>query len=247
MLSSAGSGDRPRCYALVPCAGAGERAGPGGPKQYRSLAGRSVVAHTLAALARVPRIVATLVVVAPDDGDFERHAPALEAWVARVGGATRAASVAGGLSALLERGAGPEDWVLVHDAARCLVQPADIERLIAACEHDGVGGLLALSLADTLKRAAEPGVETLPGGGDTLRVAATVDRRALWQAQTPQMFRIGRLREALAAAGDRITDEAGAIEALGDAPLLVPGSLENFKLTWPADFALAERLLRARA
>ncbi|WP_428423677.1 2-C-methyl-D-erythritol 4-phosphate cytidylyltransferase [Methylibium sp.] len=224
----------PQCYALVPCAGVGERAGASGPKQYREIAGRAVVAHTLAALARVPRLAGTLVVVAPDDRSFEAHASVPAAWLARVGGATRAASVLNGLRSLAERGAAPDDWVLVHDAARCLVQPEDIERLITACEGDAVGGLLALPVADTLKREREG------------RVAATVERRAMWQAQTPQMFRLGLLRQALAAAGDTVTDEASAIEALGHAPKLVPGALENFKLTWPADFALAERLLRTR-
>ncbi|HSV69296.1 MAG TPA: 2-C-methyl-D-erythritol 4-phosphate cytidylyltransferase [Methylibium sp.] len=234
MTSPSPDAPLPRCHALVPCAGVGERAGAGGPKQYRVVAGRSVVAHTLAALAAVPRIAATLVVLAPDDSEFERHAPGHHP-VARVGGATRAASVSNGLAALAAAGAADEDWVLVHDAARCLVRPADIERLIAACEHDAVGGLLALPVADTLKREAEG------------RVAATLDRRLTWQAQTPQMFRLGLLRTALAAAGDAVTDEASAVEALGQAPKLVPGALENFKLTWPADFALAERLLRTRA
>jgi 2-C-methyl-D-erythritol 4-phosphate cytidylyltransferase len=236
MAMNAGSPSGPRCHALVPCAGVGERAGAGAPKQYRSVAGRSVVAHTLAALDAVPRLAGTLVVLAPDDAEFERHAGAGRHRVARVGGATRAASVANGLAVLGADGARDDDWVLVHDAARCLVQPAEIERLIAACEHDPVGGLLALPVADTLKREGEGG-----------RVAATLDRRATWQAQTPQMFRLGLLRAALAAAGDGVTDEAGAVEALGHAPRLVPGSLENFKLTWPADFALAERLLRTRA
>lgn len=225
----------PRCHALVPCAGVGERAGPGGPKQYRIVAGRSVVAHTLAALAAVRRIESTLVVLAPGDQVFERLAPGTHR-VAAVGGATRAASVAHGLEVLAREGAADEDWVLVHDAARCLVQPADIECLITACEHDAVGGLLALPVADTLKRDAGDG-----------RVAATLERRGTWQAQTPQMFRLGLLRTALAAAGDAVTDEASAVEALGHAPKLVPGALENFKLTWPADFALAERLLRTRA
>lgn len=228
-----------RCYALVPCAGAGERAGAGGPKQYRMLAGRSVVAHTLAALARVARIENTLVVLAADDRDFAASAPGFSGWAEPCGGATRAASVAAGLQALKRRGVGDDDWVLVHDAARCLVEPADIARLIDNCAHDAVGGLLALPLADTLKRAA-------PGSGPA-RVAGTVDRQGLWQAQTPQMFRLGLLSRALAAAGDAVTDEASAIEALGHKPRLVPGSPENFKLTWPADFGLAERLLRTRA
>ncbi len=227
-----------QCYALVPCAGVGERAGDGGPKQYREIAGRTVVAHALAALAGVPRLAGTLVVVALDDVEFERHASVPSGWVARAGGATRAATVLNGLSELAARGARSGDWVLVHDAARCLVRPEDIERLIAACEHDAVGGLLALPVADTLKRASDD---------DANRVAATLERRATWQAQTPQMFRLGLLQQALRAAGDGVTDEAGAVEALGHAPKLVPGALENFKLTWPADFALAERLLRTRA
>ncbi|MDE2368477.1 MAG: 2-C-methyl-D-erythritol 4-phosphate cytidylyltransferase [Burkholderiales bacterium] len=225
---------KPNCYALVPCAGVGLRAAAGGPKQYAALAGRAVVAHTLAALAAVPRLTATLVVLAPDDDAFERQVPGTQAWVARCGGATRAASVAGGLAVLRERGASEGDWVLVHDAARCLLRPAWVERLIAECEGDEVGGLLAVPLADTIKQAQDG------------RVAATVDRAGKWAAQTPQMFRIGLLQRALAAAGPGATDEASAVEALGLAPRLVPGEVENLKLTWPADFALAARLLETR-
>lgn len=230
-------GAQPRCFALVPCAGSGQRAGPGGPKQYRMVAGQPVVAHTLAALRAVPRIAATLVVLSPGDDRFEQLiAPPHEAtWVARCGGDTRAASVAAGLDELLARGAQPHDWVLVHDAARCLVTPALIDRLIDACWADEVGGLLALPLADTLKAASPDG-----------RIAATLDRSGKWAAQTPQMFRLGLLRPALAQAGEAVTDEASAIEALGHAPLLVRGALDNFKLTWPEDFALAERLLAGR-
>jgi 2-C-methyl-D-erythritol 4-phosphate cytidylyltransferase len=227
----------PRCFALVPCAGVGLRAGAGGPKQYALLAGRSVVAHTLAALAAVPALAATLVVLAPEDAAFEAHAPGFagaRGWVARCGGASRAESVANGLRVLRERGAGEDDWVLVHDAARCLLQPAWVQRLIDACRDDAVGGLLALPLADTLKQAQ----------GD--RVAATLDRRGKWLAQTPQMFRLGLLQRALADADAAVTDEAGAVEALDLAPLLVPGEIENLKLTWPADFALAVRLLETR-
>jgi 2-C-methyl-D-erythritol 4-phosphate cytidylyltransferase len=157
--------------------------------------------------------------------------------VARCGGATRADSVAQGLQALRERGALAEDWVLVHDAARCLVQPGWVDRLIDACLEDAVGGLLALPLADTLKSAQ----------GD--RVAATLDRQAKWLAQTPQMFRIGLLQRALRQAGESglpVTDEASAVESLGLAPRLVSGEIENLKLTWPGDFALAERLLGSR-
>jgi 2-C-methyl-D-erythritol 4-phosphate cytidylyltransferase/2-C-methyl-D-erythritol 2,4-cyclodiphosphate synthase len=222
------------CHALLPCAGVGERAASAGPKQYATVAGRSVVAHTLATLARVPRIARTLVVLAPGDAQFEAAAPGFAGIAERIGGATRAASVRAGLAALERHGAHADDWVLVHDAARCLVTPTAIERLIDACLADEVGGLLALPLADTLKDA------------DGERSRATVDRRGKWLAQTPQMFRLGTLAQALDAAGDALTDEAGAIEARGLKPLPVPGEADNFKLTWPDDFERAERVLASR-
>ena len=225
---------RPRRHALVPCAGFGERAGAGLPKQYAQLAGRSLVAHTLAALAQVARLDRILVVLAPGDEAFERHAPHFAGATARCGGATRAATVANGLAELQRGGAAADDWVLVHDAARCLLRPEWVDALIDACDADPVGGLLALPLADTLKRERDG------------RAASTVDRRSLWQAQTPQMFRVGLLRDALAAGHADLTDEASAVEALGHAPRLVPGALENFKVTYPADFELAERLLGTR-
>jgi 2-C-methyl-D-erythritol 4-phosphate cytidylyltransferase len=238
MPSSFAVGLVPRFFALVPCAGTGARAGAGGPKQYAPLGGKPLVAHTLAALQQVPRLDATLVVLAPDDAQFEAAVPPFNgerAWVARCGGATRAQSVANGLDELMTRGVQPHDWVLVHDAARGLLRPEWVERLIDACSDDEVGGLLALPVADTLKQAGTDG-----------RSAATVDRSAKWAAQTPQMFRLGLLRPALAASGDAVTDEASAVEALGHAPKLVQGDAENFKITWPGDFALAERLLRTR-
>jgi 2-C-methyl-D-erythritol 4-phosphate cytidylyltransferase len=225
----------PRCFALVPCAGVGARSGAAGPKQYVPLAGCAVVAHTLAALAQVPRITNTVVVLAPDDTAFESFVPGFAGWVQRSGGATRAATVAAGLAALAQRGVRHDDWVLVHDAARCLVQPAWIDRLIDACIDDPVGGLLALPLADTLKDSDPQG-----------RSVATVDRRGKWLAQTPQMFRLGLLQDALAKTGDGVTDEASAVEALGARPKLVEGDVDNFKLTWPADFVRAERVLRYR-
>jgi 2-C-methyl-D-erythritol 4-phosphate cytidylyltransferase len=197
------SAQAPRCYALVPCAGSGARAGSELPKQYVPIAGRAMVAHTLDALARVPRIAATLVVLAPDDDAFERHVPAFASaageargrWIARCGGATRAATVFNGLAALAARGVQPHDWVLVHDAARCLVRAAWVDRLIDACENDDVGGLLA---------------------------------------------------KALKVASHKVTDESSAVEALGLAPRLVRGSVENLKVTWAEDFGMAERLLRGR-
>jgi 2-C-methyl-D-erythritol 4-phosphate cytidylyltransferase len=174
-----------------------------------------------------------MVVVAPGDGFFERNPTS--ALVVPCGGSSRAASVANGLYELTRAGAGALDWVLVHDAARCLITPEQIDSLIDACAHDEVGGLLARKLPDTLKREE---------GG---RVAATLDREHLWLAQTPQMFRIGLLMHALERAGGQVTDEATAVEALGHRPLLVPGGSQNFKVTYPDDFALAEAVLKGRA
>ncbi|MCA0324520.1 MAG: 2-C-methyl-D-erythritol 4-phosphate cytidylyltransferase [Proteobacteria bacterium] len=227
-----------RCFALIPSAGTGSRAGTASPKQYQPLAGVPLVRHTLAAFAAVPRVARVLVVVAPGDDTLSGDGARLE--VAPCGGATRAASVFNGLQALLAGGARPEDWVLVHDAARCLIMPEQINALIDACLPDAVGGLLALPLPDTLKSASAQG-----------RVAATIDRADKWLAQTPQMFRIGLLHDALAAHAAQgfagITDEASAIEAAGHAPLLVRGSAQNFKVTYPEDFALAEAILRSRS
>lgn len=222
----------PGIWALVPCAGTGSRAGTAGPKQYQALAGQPLVMHTLAAFAAVPRLSGTLVVVAPGDGYFDsKKGPFL---IAACGGSTRAASVLNGLNHLLGRGAQAVDWVLVHDAARCLVTPAQIEQLIGACFDDEVGGLLAHKLPDTLKTEVQG------------RVSGTIDRSDKWLAQTPQMFRIAQLRQALEQAGEKVTDESSAIEALGLAPRLVPGSAQNFKVTYPEDFALAESLLLSR-
>ncbi len=226
---------RPRLHALVPCAGTGERAGSGGPKQYARLAGRSVVSHTLAALGAVSRLASIWVVVTPADRGFDAAVPGFTGHLLRCGGTTRARSVANGLAEMEAARIDPGDWVLVHDAARCLVRPEWIDALIDACLDDAHGGLLALPVADTLKSERDG------------RVAGTTDRRALWQAQTPQMFRLGPLRRALDRAGDAVTDEASAIEAAGGAPRLVPGALENFKVTYPADFALAERMLSTRS
>ena len=131
-------------------------------------------------------------------------------------------------------GATQQDWVLVHDAARCLVTPELVDKLIDACAPDEVGGLLAHKLPDTLK---------LEESG---RVAATLDRENKWLAQTPQMFRIGLLLHALERAGGQVTDEATAVEALGHRPLLVPGGAQNLKVTYPDDFALAEAVLKGR-
>ena len=225
----------PRFYALIPCAGSGSRAAAsasGEPKQYRKNAGRRLVEHALLAFSKVARIELCLVVTAKGD----RVLADPQAWyrVADCGGPTRAATVRQGLARLRHLGLRPQDWVLVHDAARALVTADLIDRLIDSCCDDEVGGLLALPLADSLKLAR---VE---------RVAGTIDRSDKWLAQTPQMFRAAMLEQALQRAGDEVSDESGAIEALGHSPRLVPGRLDNFKVTFAQDFDLAETLLKGR-
>ncbi len=233
----------PRFWGLIPCAGNGSRAivagqgNPELPKQYQAVLGRPLVLYTLDAFAAAPSIHHSLVAVAAGD-DFLATYPSTRYSVSPCGGATRAQSVLGGLQQLLQCGAAPSDWVLVHDAARCLITPAQIEALIAQCQHDSVGGLLAHKIPDTLKTAVT--------GAGGVRVVGTVDRSDKWLAQTPQMFRIGSLLHALETAGDSATDEASAMEAAGHRPKLVAGGAQNFKVTYPEDFALASAILAYR-
>ena len=226
-----------RIYALIPCAGTGTRAGSAEPKQYRNIAGLPLVIHTLRAFNAVSRIKQCLIVVAPEDkvmlGLVQKFGLA-HFQVAGVGGEQRSDSVLAGLSTLLAQGAKPDDWVLVHDAARCLITPQQIDRLIEAVHQDSVGGLLALPLADTLKSANQN------------RVASTVSRVDKWLAQTPQMFRIGPLKLAIAQAGSAVTDESSAIELMGSQPLLVACDGHNFKVTYAHDFDLAEAIFHMR-
>lgn len=228
----------PKIWALIPCGGSGTRAGAGTPKQYRVLAGKPMVMHTLAAFSAVSRLAGVVVATAADDAAlsdlfFDPF------FIAAQAGNTRADTVFNGLNRLVEHGAAAADWVLVHDAARCLIMPEQINTLIDACLEDAVGGLLALPLPDTLKREHSG------------RVADTLDRDDKWLAQTPQMFRIGALLNALDVAGDLsnsfLTDESSAMERLGLAPKLVRGSAQNFKVTYPEDFALAEAVLLGRS
>lgn len=226
----------PRHYAIVPAAGSGSRFGGEKPKQYLDLLGRPLIYHTLAALTACPDIERVWVVLAPDDHwwpqyDWSGLGAKLE--TVRCGGATRAESVSNGLQAAAMVAA-DDDWILVHDAARPCLSAAMLEALFEELADDPVGGILAVPVADTLKRAdAEQ------------RVAATEAREGLWQAQTPQMFRYGQLQKSLENEIS-VTDEAGAIEAMGLKPKLVRGDSTNLKVTWPADLALAAMILRAR-
>lgn len=236
--------NRPLRVALLPCAGRGERSGADRPKQYVDVAGRTVVHWTLQAFEQLMddgELDGVIVVLSAGDEGFEQSVPfALRERVITVlqGGATRAHTVLAGLNALRGLGLQAEDWVLVHDAARCLIEPSAIRRLIHACETDPVGGLLAQPVPDTVKKADAEG-----------RVQSTVPREHLWAAQTPQMFRLGLLSDRLTAAlqaGVPITDEASAVEWGGDAPRLVAGSADNFKVTYEEDFLRAARLLATR-
>lgn len=225
-----------RILALVPAGGSGSRMGIGEAKQYLPLGGRPMLLHTLEALLSVASIDHVALVVAVDDAAIDRLPLAVfgeRLQVLRVGGATRAHSVRNGLRALATQ-CSSDDWVMVHDAARPCVSHGKLQQMISELRNDPVGGLLALPIADTVKRS------------DALqRVVATVPREALWRAQTPQMFRHGLLLQALEAAPE-VTDEASAIEALGLSPRLVPGEAENLKITYPEDLTLAELILQSR-
>jgi len=222
------------------------------PKQYQTVAGRPMLAYSLAAFDACSEFSQTLVVLAPDDNHFDaRRFAGLRFAVERCGGASRQASVYNGLIALAKFGAREDDWVLVHDAARPGITPELIRKLVAELRDDTVGGILALPLADTLKRVAPNMLDVLSAAGESeARIARTESRDGLWQAQTPQMFRLGMLREAIERArhdGHDLTDEASAVEWLGHSPKLVQGSLRNFKVTYPEDFALAGAFLSANA
>lgn len=230
-----------RHWVLVPAAGVGKRMSSAIPKQYLPLAGRPVIAHTLTTLLGHPSIAGGVVAIGAEDEWWPLVAAELNTaklLLVVTGGTERCHSVLNGLEALREQGT-PSDWVLVHDAARPCLTAGDLGRLLAELADDPVGGLLAIPVRDTLKQADATG-----------RVAATVDRSRLWHALTPQMFRLGRLHEALRAAlarGLLVTDEAAAMEAAGFAPRLVEGRADNLKITRPEDLALAEFYLTCRA
>ncbi len=228
------------CVALIPAAGSGSRAAGAQPKQYAALAGRPMLWHAVAAVCRAP-VETVFVVLAPGDTAFKGcDWSAFAGKIAPLycGGETRRDSVYNGLVAAMAA-VDADDWVLVHDAARPCLPAADLARLYEECRHDEIGGILALPVADTVKRAGkdETGAQ---------RVTGTENREQLWLAQTPQMFRAALLAEALGKAKGAVTDEASAIEQMGLRPRLVAGSRENLKVTYAEDLAIAAAILERR-
>lgn len=224
-------------WLVVPAAGRGRRMGSDVPKQYLPLRERPVLAHTLARLHRAFPAARLCLCLDVDDDHFDPAWVPFSHWRRTPGGSERVDSVRYALAAMADSAA-DSDLVMVHDVARPCVTPTDLERLYIALCEDEVGGLLAAPVADTMKRDDGQG-----------RVARTESRCGLWQAQTPQGFRYGLLRRALdeaAVNGLVVTDEASAVEALGLAPLLVPGRRDNIKITHPEDLALAEHILAAQ-
>ncbi|MDA8092743.1 MAG: 2-C-methyl-D-erythritol 4-phosphate cytidylyltransferase [Betaproteobacteria bacterium] len=225
----------PRYFGLIPAAGIGARMGSEAPKQYLDLLGRPMIGYAIECLCRNDAIDRVFVVLSPEDAHWPEDAlgdygSKLE--VLRCGGSTRAGTVLNGLRHLNHVAQG-QDWVLVHDAARPCLSSRLLATLLREAGEDDVGGLLAVPVADTLKRA-DPDE----------RVAATVPREHLWAAQTPQMFRLGVLIRALESMeGQAPTDESAAVERLGFRPRLIPGDIRNLKVTYPRDLELARLIL----
>ena len=221
----------PKYWAVVPAAGVGKRMQADRPKHYLEIEGRPLIEYAISGLMADPHIEGVVVAISAEDQYWPELEICLEKplWVAE-GGVERCHTVLNALQVLTVY-ANDEDWVLVHDAARPCVRAEDIAQLIARLANDEVGGLLAVPVRDTMKRA-----------GDKQRVINTEDRQGLWHALTPQMFRFGKLRHALEQALEDealVTDEASAMELAGYEPLLVEGHADNIKVTRPEDLALA--------
>ncbi len=229
----------PAFWAVIPAAGVGARMAADRPKQYLPLGGLTILEHSLLCFLDHPRLKGLVISLAADDPYWPALPCALDSRIQRVtGGKERADSVLNALLHLHAQGASDDDWVLVHDAARPNLARSDLDQLLGELADDPVGGLLAVPARDTLKRADAQG-----------RVAETVDRRLIWQAYTPQMFRLGALHRALAdslVAHVPITDEASAIEWAGAAPRLIEGRADNIKVTRPEDLEWLRRHRQSR-
>lgn len=219
-------------HVIIPAAGSGTRMGVSAPKQYLTLDGQALIQHVIRVFDQSPHIRSIHVILSEQDAHW-RNAylnASNKANVHYCGGETRAETVLNGLNAMQDSVA-EDDWILVHDAARPGLTNRLLTQLISSLQDDEVGGLLALPLADTLKMSDAES-----------RVAKTIPRDQLWQAQTPQMFKYATLKRALESFNGSPTDEAEAIEALGLKPKLVTGELRNLKVTYPQDLAVLSAL-----
>lgn len=219
-----------KLWAVVPAAGAGKRMGANAPKQYLQLAGKTVIEHTLTRLIDAQVFAGIIVAISGEDEFWPQLEISKSPLILTAqGGKERADSVLSSLHSLAKV-AEPDDWVLVHDAARCCLTITDIHKLIEQVSQDANGGILAVPMHDTLK--------SVHSG----KIAQTVDRSRIWRALTPQMFRCAALREALIQAlemNNLVTDEASAMELIGETPSIVEGRTDNIKITRPEDLALA--------
>lgn len=236
----------PQCHALLPTAGSGSRLGGQLPKQFQALAGKPMLAYALEAFSKTPDINSIWVGVNqgfidhPLIAQLTNEHPTMEC--VPTGGSTRQETVRNTLAAMLGSGISANDWVLVHDAARPGITTELIQALIAAISQAGKGGLLAMPVADTLKLASN----NTPVAGNPIYSEKTINRAGLWQAQTPQMFPLQALHDAIdeAIRMERdITDEASAMELQGHQPLLIQGATRNFKVTQLADWELMQSVL----
>ena len=245
---SLGNQSAKKCHALLPTAGAGSRLGGDLPKQFQELAGRPMLAFAIEAFMQSPLIDSIWIGVSPGFIDN----PILKSLgkgskpihFLPTGGPTRQETVRNTLAAQLKSEISPDDWILVHDAARPGITPELIEKLITSVQDSDAGGLLAVPLADTLKQADLD----LVIAGNMPHVLKTIPRKHLWQAQTPQMFGLKELHDALEDAirlEADVTDEASAMELAGAKPLLIEGATRNFKVTHPADWDLMQLLLNS--
>lgn len=234
-MSHSHSPQAPAYWIVVPAAGVGTRMGVACPKQYLPLVGKTVIEHTLERLLTLPNVAGVYLVLGAGDTYWNDLSLAQNNQIRRVtGGAERCDSVLNALAQLQDQ-ASPDDWVLVHDAARPCIHTHSILQLIEQVKNHSVGGILGVPVSDTLKQVVDSVIHS------------TADRRLLWQAQTPQMFRLGLLRDCLQRAlvdGKVITDESSALECYGYQPLMVQGRSDNIKITRPEDLAIAAMLLQ---
>ncbi|MDP1658873.1 MAG: 2-C-methyl-D-erythritol 4-phosphate cytidylyltransferase [Methylotenera sp.] len=221
----------PRFHVIIPAAGSGSRMGADAPKQYLNLHGKTLIQHVIKVFDQATKINTIHVLLNQEDAHWTYLHLSSKMQVHYCGGDTRANTVLNGLM-VIENQVEAGDWILVHDAARPGLSNRLLNQLLNTLENDDVGGLLAMPLADTLKRA-----------DSEQRVSATIPRNDLWQAQTPQMFHYATLKKALIEFDGSPTDEAEAIEALGLKPKLVIGELQNLKVTYPQDLAVLSALL----